>query len=683
MINILIVDDQEESRYLLEALLKGNGYAVEPFANGAEALERLRLGGIDLIVSDILMPVMDGFALCHKVKTDEALRQIPLVFYTATYTGPQDEAFALKIGADRFLVKPCEPDVLMEAVRSVLEGSGDRVACPAQELLEDKDVFKLYNERLVRKLEEKMLQLEKESTSLREADQSLRSSEKKYRRLHESMTDGFVYVDMQGFVRESNEAYRKMLGYAEEELSRLTYQALTPEKWHALEEDIVQGQVLQKGCSDVYEKEYRKKDGTVFPVELRTFLICDDSGEKEGMWAIVRDISERKRAEKMQKELEEQLHQAQKMESVGRLAGGVAHDFNNMLAVIFIAIELIRMKLSDADPLCEHLMEIDRAATRARDITRQLLAFSRKQIIERKIVALNKLIAESVKAIIRLIGEDIEVHFIPGQGIQSVLVDPSQVDQVLLNLALNARDAMPDGGTLTIETAHAAYDEAYCREHIDFKPGRYVSVSVSDDGHGIDQETLGKIFEPFFTTKEPWKGTGLGLAMVYGVMKQNGGFVKAYSEVGSGTTFKLYFPCAEGDEQGVGQAETAEPMRGSGAILLVEDDAMLRRIIRTTLETIGYSVTAAATPAEAISAAEKGGAAHVLLLTDIVMPGMNGMQLSERLRAVQPAMKVLFMSGYAENVIVHRGELEAGRHFIQKPFLIQDLTRKIREILNQ
>ncbi|KAF0182213.1 MAG: multi-sensor hybrid histidine kinase [Nitrospirae bacterium] len=686
MINILIVDDQEESRYLLEALLKGNGYAVEPFANGAEALERLRLGGIDLIVSDILMPVMDGFALCHKVKTDEALRQIPLVFYTATYTGPQDEAFALKIGADRFLVKPCEPDVLMEAVRSVLEGSGDRAACPAQELLEDKDVFKLYNERLVRKLEEKMLQLEKESTSLREADQSLRSSEKKYRRLHESMTDGFVYVDMQGFVRESNEAYRKMLGYAEEELSRLTYQALTPEKWHALEEDIVQGQVLQKGCSDVYEKEYRKKDGTVFPVELRTFLICDDSGEKEGMWAIVRDISERKRAEKMQKELEEQLHQAQKMESVGRLAGGVAHDFNNMLAVIFIAIELIRMKLSDADPLRENLLEIERATTRARDITRQLLAFSRKQIIEPKIVALNELIAESVKGIIRLIGEDVEVHFIPGQGVQPVLIDPSQVDQVLINLALNARDAMPDGGTFTIETANVAYDEAYCREHIDFKPGRYVSVSVSDEGHGMDRETLENIFEPFFTTKEAWKGTGLGLAMVYGVMKQNGGFVNVYSEVGSGTTFKLYFPCAEGDEQGVGgcgQAETAEPMRGSGAILLVEDDAMLCRIIRTSLETIGYSVTAAATPAEAISAAERGGAAHVLLLTDIVMPGMNGMQLSEKLRAVQPAMKVLFMSGYAENVIVHRGEVEAGRHFIQKPFLIQDLTRKIREILNQ
>ena len=297
--NILIVDDKDENRYLLEALLKGNGHDTQSVANGAEALERLKSGGFELIISDILMPVMDGFELCRKVKTDEGLRHIPFIIYTATYTGPQDEALAIKIGADRFILKPCEPSVFIEAVQEVMATVKNRPA-DATPQPQEEEVLKLYNERLVRKLEQKMLQLETETKALREAQQSLRISESKYRRLHESMTDGFVYVDMRGVIRESNESYRRMLGYTGEELSRLTYKDLTPEIWHAFEQDILTNQVFVNHASDVYEKEYRKKDGTVFPVELRTYLIRNEKGEKEGIWAIVRDITERKRAEKAQ-----------------------------------------------------------------------------------------------------------------------------------------------------------------------------------------------------------------------------------------------------------------------------------------------------------------------------------------------------------------------------------------------
>jgi len=682
MMTVLIVDDQEENRYLLESLLKGHGYAVQSAANGAEALEQLKSGVIDLIISDILMPVMDGFELCRKVKTDEAFRHIPFIVYTATYTGPKDEEFALKIGADRFIVKPCEPDVLMETVQGVAALSKD-CKKPVQVQLQDEEVFKLYNERLVRKLEQKMLELEEESKALRDAEHALRISERKYRRLHESMTDGFVYVDMQGHILETNESYRKMLGYPEEELTRLTYRDLTPEKWHAFEEGIVQEQVLLKGYSDVYEKEYRKKDGTIFPVELRTFLLCNDAGESEGMWAIVRDISERKKAEQTQKTLEAQLHQAQKLETVGRLAGGVAHDFNNMLAIIFIAVEMIRNALDEASPILTFVRDIDYAAKRARDITRQLLAFSRKQMISPRPCDMNELIADMEKSLARLIGEDIELRFVPQQDLGQVRIDPTQVDQILVNLAVNARDAMPQGGKLTIETANIDIGEEFGREHVGFTPGRYVRLVVSDTGCGMDKETLEHIFEPFYTTKEEGKGTGLGLATIYGIVKQNQGFIDVYSEVGFGTSFKIYLPrMADAGESVVAEQDITVASTGRGSILIVEDDEVLCRSARTILESLGYVVTSAMTPSEALTIVKQRKDRIDLLITDVVMPGMSGVQLADQISSLHPAIKVLYMSGYTAEAIVHRGVLDEGIHFIQKPFRTGDLATKIRELLD-
>ena len=431
----------------------------------------------------------------------------------------------------------------------------------------------------MRKLEQKMLQLETETKALREAQESLRISESKYRRLHESMTDGFVYVDMQGLSARATNLFRRMLGYTEEELSRLTYKDLTPEKWHAFEQDIVTNQVFVNHSSDVYEKEYRKKDGTVFPVELRTFLIRNEKGREGRNVGHCPGYHRAKAAEKAQKDLESQLHQAQKMESVGRLAGGVAHDFNNLLSIILGYAEIALQTSNKDHPHHELLTQIYQAGVRASDLTRQLLAFSRKQILEMKIVDVSNVVTGFEKLMRRLIGEDIAVNLSLTSDPLPVKADISQLEQVLMNLAINARDAMPDGGALTIETRVVELDEAYAKTRPGVTPGAYAMIGVSDTGCGMGRDTLEHIFEPFFTTKERDKGTGLGLATCYGIVKQHQGNIWVYSEPGHGTTFKIYLPlCAE---KGVAEARPVKRLprvTGSATVLIVEDDPSVRKL---------------------------------------------------------------------------------------------------------
>ncbi|MHB8910114.1 MAG: PAS domain S-box protein [Syntrophales bacterium] len=522
-----------------------------------------------------------------------------------------------------------------------------------------------------------------EITERKRAEERLRESEAKYRRLHETMTDAFVRIDMTGRIQEANRAYQAMLGYAEEELLQRTNGDLTPEKWHALEKGMIADQVLVRGHSQVYEKEYCRKDGTLFPVELREFLLRDDAGQPVGMWAIVRDITERRRAEEEKTKLESQLRQAQKMESVGRLAGGVAHDFNNMLSVILGYAELIRARLTDDDPLLKEIQAIEKAAGHSRDVTRQLLALSRKQIIEPRLLNLNDLIASSQNTLSRLIGEDIDLRFYPDKNLHLINFDPTQVDQILVNLVVNARDAMPDGGKLTIETINIRLDDAYCRKHLGFKPGQYVLLALSDDGVGMDKELQSHLFEPFFTTKEVGEGTGLGLATVYGMVKQNGGFINVYSEPGQGSTFKIYIPSVGEVEKKREETEEVPMAYGTGIVLLVEDEEMVREIAQEILEEIGYTVLSAATPQEAVFLCEDEDTVIDLLLTDVVMPGMSGKELKKAIEVIRPGIKVLFMSGYTANVIAHRGVLEKGVHFIQKPFSMKDLAQKVREAIGE
>jgi two-component system, cell cycle sensor histidine kinase and response regulator CckA len=679
---ILSVDDKDENRYLVEALLKGNGYEVQSVENGAEALTQLQSGTFDLIISDILMPVMDGFQLCRTVKTDERLKRIPFIVYTATYTGPQDEAFAIKIGADRFIQKPCEPDVFLEAVREVLTAAKDsdiasRSAPPAPE----EEMLKLYSERLVRKLEQKMQQLEKEVEARQKAEEILQQSEKKYRSLFNSIRDAILVADTNRIIIDCNPAFVDLFGYSLSEIAgEETFFLYENEEEFRQLGTAVQDHAFVSTIS--YIIHYKKKDGSVFPGEVNVFLLRNDEGSTSGFIGLIRDITERVQAEKTQKELEAQLHQAQKMESVGRLAGGVAHDFNNMLSVILGYAQMALIKTDPESSLHDDLQQIHTAALRSADITRQLLAFARKQIIAPQVLDLNETVEGMHKMLQRLIGEDVDLAWLPTPNLWPVKIDPSQIDQLLANLCVNARDAITGVGKIIIETAMVTFDTLYCAHHIGFLPGDYVLLTVSDDGCGMEKELLEKIFEPFFTTKELGKGTGLGLATIYGIVKQNNGFINVYSEPGKGTTFRIYLPRHTKQAARIEQASDETIERGRGeTVLVVEDEEAILKITARMLRELGYSVLTAGGSAEAVSLAKELPCAIDLLIADVIMPEMNGRDLADSLFSLYPNLKCLFMSGYTSSVIASQGVLDEGMHFIQKPFSAKDLAAKVREVL--
>jgi len=512
-------------------------------------------------------------------------------------------------------------------------------------------------------------------TERKKVEKALKESERKYRRLHESMRDGYAYVSMDGIIRDYNESYRTMLGYASDELYRLTYVDITPEKWHALEKKIIEEQVLPKGYSEVYEKEYRKKDGTIFPVELRVFLLKNEKGEDEGMWAIVRDISERRK-------LEAQLLHAQKMESIGVLAGGIAHDFNNALTGIIGFAYILKSKLKDDEQLAHNAEQIISISNRAAMTVSSLLAFSRKQLINLRPVDLNGVVIEIQKLLKNTIGEDIEIIIKPCSGPLIVMADRAQIDQILINLATNARDAMPQGGILTFETDRFYLDEETAKTHVFDKPGHFGRLIVSDTGHGIDQQTMDMIFEPFFTTKEVGKGTGLGLAMVYGLIKQHDGNIMVSSEPGKGTVFKIYLPLIGSVKQEANIPRPAELKGGTETVLLAEDDENVRKILRTVLEHSGYTVITALDGEDAIAKFSRYKDTVRLCILDVVMPKKSGRAVFDEIKKLSPDIKALFISGYTGDVLNRQEILVDGLHFISKPVLPEMLLKKVHDILD-
>lgn len=395
------------------------------------------------------------------------------------------------------------------------------------------------------------------------------------------------------------------------------------------------------------------------------------------------DITERKRAEEEREKLQDQLLQSRKMESIGRLAGGVAHDFNNMLAVIIGHAEMALDKLDSTQVVHSDLQAILKAAQRSANLTRQLLGFARKQTVSPRVLDINETMDGMLRMLQRLIGENIDLLWKPGPDLWPIKIDPTQIDQVLANLCVNARDAIAGVGKVTIETENIVIDETYCRECPELIPGEYVRLSVSDSGCGMDEDVVNHLFEPFFTTKEVGKGTGLGLATIYGIIKQNSGFINVYSEPGQGTTFKMYFPrvaaaCSEGERPD----REGEELRGAGTILLVEDEEPILVMAKTILEQYGYMVLAACSPAAALNIAGTHPGRIDLLITDVVMPGMSGKDLSEKLRDLKPGFKCIFMSGYTANAIVNQGILDEGIHFLQKPFSVKALAEKVRRVLD-
>ncbi|MBN2530910.1 MAG: response regulator [Deltaproteobacteria bacterium] len=677
--NVLIVDDQEENLYLLESLLRGSGHAVRLAFNGAEALEILKEDGIDLIISDILMPVMDGFQLCRKVRNDDTLRAIPLIFYTATYTSSKDEEFALNIGADRFIVKPCEPDIFLKAVHEVMaDTAARRGKVSNRNQIEDGELFKLYSERLVRKLEQKVLEMESEIQAHQETQKKLHESEEKFRNIFQKHLAVKLIIDPDnGDIVEANEAAEKFYGWTGDQLRQMRIQDINILSSDEVNEAMKKASTMERTR---FEFRHRLSDGSIKDVEVFSSRI--DIKEKSLLHSIIHDITEHKRSEEERESLRAQFIQAQKMESVGQLAGGVAHDFNNMLSVILGQTELALSRISPKDPLHAVLGEILNAANRSADITRQLLAFARKQTIAPKVLDMNAIVADMLKIIKRLIGEDIVLTWLPADDLWSVKIDPSQIEQILANLCINARDAIGGVGRITIETHSVAFGTADCAAHEDFLPGDFVLLTVSDDGSGMDSETQSHIFEPFFTTKAKGEGTGLGLATVYGIVKQNGGFINTYSEPGVGTTFRIYFPrhLVTADNI-VREIVTETPLSRGETVLLVEDEEPIRAMGCAMLESLGYRTMIAATPTEAIRMAQECDGRIDLLFTDVVMPEMNGRDLANRLHSRYPDIGILFMSGYTSDVIAQRGILEDGINFIQKPFSMRNLGIKLREVL--
>jgi two-component system, cell cycle sensor histidine kinase and response regulator CckA len=810
--NMLVVDDQKENRYLLQTIFEARGYQVLQALNGAEALDILKVERVDLIISDILMPVMDGFQLCRKVRADDKLCRIPLIFYTATYTGPQDEEFAMQIGADRFIRKPCEPTMLVDIVEQLmvsLPSHGLRVTAAE----EKEETLQLYNKRLVRKLEQKKAQLEDEIEARREvelalrrsekrlieaqrlacmgdfiwdvesgavtwsealcdllgyptgeapdytginanlhhpddletitrwldisiasgreeltpleyrvvrkdgesifvrtvgkiirrpgrgpqvfatvldiseqkqAETSLRQSEEKYRRIFENVVVGIFQSTPEGRFLTVNPAFARMLGYdsAEELLQTISdittqYYVDAEERWRYMK------MLAEQKYVENFEFEVRRKDGTIMWVSNSTRAYFREDNTILYYEGIVIDVDRRKQAEKEQDKLQNRLIQAQKMESVGRLAGGVAHDFNNMLNVISGFTELALEKVAPDDPIHDDLLEVRNAARRSADITRQLLAFARKQTIRPQLLDLNETLESMLKLLRRLIGEDIELIWLPGRGVLPVKMDPAQLDQILANLCVNSRDAITDVGKITIKTSAVCLDEADCSDYNGCVPGDYVLLEISDNGCGMDSETLDKLFEPFFTTKEVDKGTGLGLATVYGIVKQNDGFIYVSSKEGVGTIFRIYLARLKDQIDAINVSSVVPVPKGQGeTVLIVEDETSILRLTQRILNDLGYTVLTAASPAAAVELAAAHEGTLDLLITDVIMPEMNGHDLAEKLQADHPHIGILYISGYSADVIAHHGVLEEGVHFLQKPFSTWDIGVKVRRVLS-
>jgi PAS domain S-box-containing protein len=633
-LKVLVVEDSEDDAQLLLRELKRGGYVVQhQCVESADEMSRLlKEESWDLVISDYSMPRFTALQALETLKASGL--DLPFIIVSGTI-GEDMAVSAMRAGAHDYLLKGKLKKLIPVIQRELREGQ--------------------------------------ERAGRRRADEALRQTEERYRDLVENARDIIYEHDLDGNYTSSNKAGEQITGYSTAEALQLNVAQIVAPEFLEKAKEMIRRKLAGESVT-AYEVELIAKDGRRVAVEVNTRLVFHN-GVPIGVQGIARDVTERKL-------LEEQLRQSQKLEAVGQLAGGVAHDFNNLLTVIGGYTEILLRRVPPDDPQRRNLKEIKEASDRATSLTRQLLAFSRKQVLQPRVFALNTVVADLEKMLRRMIGEDIEFRTNLRAGSGNVKADPGQIEQVVMNLVVNARDAMPSGGKLTIETDNVDLDETYARQHISAVAGPYVLLAVSDTGMGIDEQTRKHIFEPFFTTKETGKGTGLGLSMVYGIVKQSGGNIWVYSELCAGTTFKIYLPRVdERAEQYKHAAAAPQLPEATETVLLVEDAEMVRNLAKEVLETSGYRVLDAANGRDALLICEQSTEVIHLLLTDVVMPEMSGRELVGRLAPLYPNIRVLYMSGYTEDAIVHHGVLKEGINFIEKPFTPDSLALKVREVL--
>jgi PAS domain S-box-containing protein len=654
---LLLVDDDPAQLKLGKIRLERAGYLVETAVSAQQALRKAKREAPDVIVSDVLMSELDGFGLCRRVREDKQLSSVPVILLSAHYDSAQDQELAQKVGASGLVPRTPNFDAAIRALRETIDSD-----CPPSSQVDTA----LYEQHL-----------RTHANQINRLLTQTQAAEEKYRMLIERIPDAIWTCDAEGTFTFITRNIVDILGYTPEEMMSETLES-RKDKIHPDDRAMALSafrEHLEHGTP--YDVEYRRqrKDDRWIWVRNRVTASYEQGGVRciEGMLS---DVTERR-------QLESSLRQAQKMEAVGQLTGGIAHDFNNILSTIIVNAHFLMNDIANDDPRWADAEAIKTAADRAAALTRQLLAFSRRQVLEPTVVNLNTAVRGLEKMLRRLIGEDIDFSVIPEARLGATRVDLSQLEQVIMNLVVNARDAMPTGGKLLIETANVELDEQYRDRHAVVPAGNYVMLAVSDTGFGMDEQTQLRVFEPFFTTKPQGKGTGLGLSTCYGIVKQSGGYIWVYSEPGYGTVFKVYLPRVDDQPAPIIRASMARKLNGVETILLVEDDAQVRAGAARILRGQGYKVLDACdgTHAVAIAAAQTG--TIDMVLSDVVMPGTNGPEVVAQLKLRFPKLKSLFMSGYSDHAVLANGALQAGVNFIQKPFVPRTLSRRVREVLDQ
>jgi signal transduction histidine kinase len=651
-VKVLLVDDLPHKLTALSSIIENDSLNLVTATSGFDALRHLLRDDFAVILLDVMMPGLDGFETAALVRQRKRSEHTPIIFITANLPNDNNLSKGYQLGAVDYIYAPVVPEILKAKVSVFVE------------------LFRINRKvrQQTRALRTYTLDLELVNRQLEHRTRELQSSKESFRNIVEKNQEGIAVVDAGGTIRFSNPAFANILGLPAGGAAGRTFP-------FSMEPGVLR------------ELDYEGAEGGKIPLEIS---LAETQWEGESAYlASVRDISARRTTENALKDSEEKLRQAQKLESIGRLAGGVAHDFNNLLTAINGYTDMVLSSMDDDNPLKGYLHEVRRSGERAAELTHQLLAYSRKQVLVPKLLNMNIVVDSMTNMLRRLIGDNIELIAVPDPHLGLVKADPGQIEQVIMNLVVNAKDAMPDGGRISVETGTESLDEEALILHsgdkeLTITAGDYVVLTVADTGTGMDEETRGRIFEPFFTTKEVGRGTGLGLSMVYGFVKQSGGSITVSSVPGAGTTFRIYLPMATGTsvwKNGDGEKDH-KSAPGVETILLVEDETTVRKFLLNVLKTAGYNVIEASDGKEAMETAEEREEVIHLLLTDVIMANMGGRELATRLSACRPDMKILFMSGYAEDTYPKGWESRNGIEFLQKPFSPVSLAQKVRSVLD-